>query len=82
MCVLERAGMLLQVVSTDDISSDLKKQVTGDTKLATSRVQLPRRILIGYLGSSSLSDKFLAPLTKIVWYRICLWQGAGQAGLL
>lgn len=59
-------GMLLQVVSTDDISNPLKNQITGDIKLATSMVQLPRPILIGYSGSFILSDKFLAPLTKIV----------------
>lgn len=58
--------MLLQVVSTDDIRHVSKKQITGDMKLAASMVQLPRSIMIGYLGSFVLGDKFLAPLTKIV----------------
>lgn len=58
--------MLLPVVSTDDINNALKKQITGNIKLATSVVQLPGPILIGYLGSSILGDEFLAPLTNVV----------------
>lgn len=39
--------MLLQVVFTDDISTAFKN-ITGDIKLVTCMVQLPRPIVIVY----------------------------------
>lgn len=57
--------MLLQVVFTDDINSAFKN-ITGDIKLVTCMIQLPRPILIVYLYSSVFGNKFFVSLTKIV----------------